>query len=424
MFAAQGVAPCSLVVSDAGLGGFVVVDSTGAALYSTLRVLGIYPVYGQPEYLGVVYDVAAGTWSSVGMTPPVADGFAGLGLSVPFTRLHDGSVLVAGGAAEPDDPAGIMNTLPTAFIFSPAALAFRATGNLTTPRAYFTLVTALNGAALAIGGVTVNGLFGPDGGEVTGSIEVYSSGGFWSPAGSMITPRDGHVSVVLPSGRVLTTGGYVGVQNSNRGATSSAELYDPILGVSTATAPMSSPRVGHSMVLLADGAALACGGLYPIFNGRFQQITYLSTCETYNESSEVWEPTGNLTGRGNTIGWVNFVLSLLPNGQVLASNNEGSQPCQAEFTLFDPHSRTWSVQAPVPSFLGPQILLPTGELLLPNAYTSVAQCLNATGTPASTLLYNPITGSQKLTGSLPGVAFSAPQRPSENVLYPGSTVLF
>ena len=408
LLAAQGVPPCSLVVSDAGGGAFVVVDSTGAALFSTLRVLGVSD-YGD---LAVAYDVAAGSWSPVGPLPPRP-----ASNSAARARLHDGSILEAGGlvgdAGAPEDGSSL--TLRSAMRFSPATLAFAPAANLTTPRAFFQLVTAFDGAALAIGGLSYfTSYANTDDAQLTGSIEAYDRfADAWAPAGALLTPRDNHISVVLSSGKVLTAGGY----DMSGLATSTAELYDKRLQTSTATAPMSSARVGHQMVLLADGTALACGGLYLSSDAPFPEVTYLLTCDLYDESTGLWEPTGNLPARptppeagdpGYRV-WVNFAMWLLPNGQVLASaasSGVEAYPCVAEFAIYDPQARSWSTPAPVPFSYGPQTLLPTGEVLLTNAYTSVAECqdnaYSGTLYPATNLLYNPLAGSQRVTGSLPG----------------------
>ena len=93
LLAAQGVPTCSLIVSGAGSssvtgvsnggGGLVVVDSTGAALFSTERVLLVLTGYSGAE----VYNVAAGTWSPATQLPDgPQNGFA-------QTRLLTGEVL-------------------------------------------------------------------------------------------------------------------------------------------------------------------------------------------------------------------------------------------------------------------------------------------------------------------------------------------
>ena len=100
LVAAQGVQPCSLLVAGPGSssdgpskggGALVIVDSTGAALFSTERVLAsqIGSVYSAAPLAAAVYDVTAGTWSAAGQQPSDAvQGFA-------QTRLFTGDVLQA-----------------------------------------------------------------------------------------------------------------------------------------------------------------------------------------------------------------------------------------------------------------------------------------------------------------------------------------
>ena len=254
--------------------------------------------------------------------------------------------------------------------------------------------------------------------QATGSIEAYSPvTGSWSPAGTLVLPRDGHVSIVLSSGQVLTTGGFVGVPSFNASlpATASAELYDPTTGLSTATGSMSSGRVGHSMVLLADGRVLACGGMSAASTYPDSGTEYLFSCDLYVPDSGLWEATGNMTMRAMQaaadgkpyLTWVGFTLSLLPNGQVLASGPPqvfGAYPtpsnCVQQFNLYDPQTRTWSEPAMMaPSNYGPQILLPTGELFLGNSYGSVEECQMGGFAPPESALYNPLTGSEDYAGS-------------------------
>jgi hypothetical protein len=61
---------------------------------------------------------------------------------------------------------------------------------------------------------------------------------------------------LLPDGEVLVAGGRL----DGAGALSSAELYDPVTGKWSATAPMNVARSGGIMTLLPDGDVLVAGG--------------------------------------------------------------------------------------------------------------------------------------------------------------------
>jgi hypothetical protein len=69
----------------------------------------------------------------------------------------------------------------------------------------------------------------------------------------MTVARSGHSATLLPSGRVLITGG----------GDSSAEIFDPDLGQAGGFVPTQSlvtSRSGHSVVELCDGTLLVVGG--------------------------------------------------------------------------------------------------------------------------------------------------------------------
>ena len=411
--------------SSTGGGGLVVVDSTGAALFSTERVLASQTGYiydNNPSQLPtVVYDIVAGSWS---ISTQLANGPQ---VGYAQTRLHTGAVLQAGGLGRfpPPGDEDYIPALKTAYLFSPASLTFTPTGNMSSPHAYHTLVTTFNGTALALGGMSLS--YAADGGQPDGKLSIATDviDAFnpftrtWSVAGTMQTLRTSHVSVVLADGQVLTTGGY-DMRGSIRPrpvATAASEVFNPLTGVSTLTGSLSEPRIDHAMVLLADGRVLACGGRD--IGGNDPMGSYrtanLFTCELFNSSTGLWELTGNLTSRltqggGQPVPWVGLSLFLLPSGQVLASTNGpggGSfSTCVQQFNLFSPQTGTWSETGPIPASSGLQILLPTGKLLLALAYTSVAQCQNSTDFPGppTGVLYNPATGVSTVTGGLPASA--------------------
>ena len=76
--------------------------------------------------------------------------------------------------------------------------------------------------------------------------------GLWIGTGNMSTPRIFHAATLLPSGKVLVSGEFLG------GVT--AELYDPVTGTWSPTGSMSVPRSEHTMTLLPTGKVLAAGG--------------------------------------------------------------------------------------------------------------------------------------------------------------------
>src|SRR4029077_16174287 len=104
--------------------------------------------------------------------------------------------------------------------------------------------------------------------------ELYAPAlGFTHPPGSLTDPngRGNHASVVLRDGRVLLIGGI-----SNVAFLSSAELYDPKTGTSTATGSMAHVRTIPEAVLLPDGRVLVAGGI--------QNSAALNTAEIFDPS--------------------------------------------------------------------------------------------------------------------------------------------
>ena len=189
----------------------------------------------------------------------------------------------------------------------------------------------------------------------------------WSTTGSLHTGRDGHTATLLSNGQVLVAGGnnrdYF---NQSGGTLSSAELYDPAMGIWTITGSLNTPREAHTATLLPTGKVLVAGGR----NGN----TTLDSAELYDPSTGTWTNTGNL----------NYPIAdhkavLLQTGKVLvvAGVNE----------LYDPATGTWS-QTGSPNF---NPLGSTATLL------ADGRVLAAGGSAA---LYNPSTGTWGATGSM------------------------
>jgi hypothetical protein len=75
----------------------------------------------------------------------------------------------------------------------------------------------------------------------------------------MTATRWGHTATLLPSGKVLTAGGFDNSEGSLVSALASAELYDPSAGTFTATGGMAVARAGHAVMLLSNGKVLIAG---------------------------------------------------------------------------------------------------------------------------------------------------------------------
>lgn len=210
------------------------------------------------------------------------------------TLLADGKVLIAGGAGDtPQAPA-----TATAEIFNPATGTFTPTGSMTRIRAFHAAVLLPNGKVLISGG-GINGFNPGD----TKSQELYDPAtGTFTATGDMVSARSYHVSVLLPTGKVLHVGS----------AGTAAELYDPATGQCAATGAMSQSRWREwtRAVLLANGKVLVVGG------------TEVSGIPNPTHIAELYDPaTGTFTNSGALqANRAFFELQALPGGKVVALN--------------------------------------------------------------------------------------------------------
>ena len=187
--------------------------------------------------------------------------------------------------------------------------------------------------------------------------------GNWSNTGSMSVARYYHTATILASGQVLVTGGA-----NDTAILSSAELYNPSTGKWTFTGSMTVPRYGHDAVLLQDGRVLVAGGFPPACCGA----PGLASAELYNPATGTWTATGNMTA-----GRVDFTLTLLSNGKVLAAGGDNVTNTSAE--LYDPATGTWTATGSMTTGNNNP-----GAVLLQNGQVFVTANLN---------LYNPSTGT-------------------------------
>ena len=110
---------------------------------------------------------------------------------------------------------------------------------------------------LSSGKVLIAGGF--DGAQGLTSAEVYNpqTGTFTLLASTMATDRYEAAGTLLTDGTVLLTGGGSGT------SVLAADIYDPSSGTNgalRATAPMLTARVAHSAALLESGKVLITGG--------------------------------------------------------------------------------------------------------------------------------------------------------------------
>jgi N-acetylneuraminic acid mutarotase len=231
------------------------------------------------------------------------------------------------------------------------------------------------------------------------------TGNEWAATGSMATARFHHSATLLPSGKVLITGGYDNGYGHNPFA--SAEVYDPALGTWSAGASMVSPRGEHAATLLPNGKVLVSGG--------YGNNNSVAAAEVYDPASGTWSATASMASAREAL-----TATLLPNGKVLASGgwNRGTL---ASAEVYDPASGTWSATASMVSarYHHTATLLPNGKVLVSGGTSSG----NGSSSIASAEVYDPASGTWSATASMASARFqhTATLLPNGKVLVSGGS---
>jgi Galactose oxidase, central domain len=219
------------------------------------------------------YDPRTGTFTPTG--PMLVDRY-----DHTATLLPGGMVLVAGGQ-------GLVSL--RAEIFDPKLGRFTATGPMTKPRYRAATATKLlDGTVLLAGGVYRDA-----------SAEIFDPKlGTFTATGPMTVSRERATATLLADGQVLITGGVYADDEGSCVADRSAELYDPVTRLFTATGPLVVPRYRAAAASLPDGRVLIIGGdaagtaeVYDPASGTFSMtsamvdVRYLSTATVLQDGS-------------------------------------------------------------------------------------------------------------------------------------------
>ncbi len=214
------------------------------------------------------------------------------------TLLKDGRVLVAGGGQGPDWLDGYWN-VPSAELFDPVSGSFTPAGTFARQSHTGTLLPS--GKVLLAGG---------DLSTTTAESELYDPvTGQFQPTGSLVVARESHTATLLQDGRVLMVGG-VRSQALNWVSLSDAEIYDPVTGTFSLTGSLKDARYGHTATLLPSGKVLITGG----FNT--QRLDTLASAELYDPATGVFALTGSMS-----VQRFGSVATLLLDGHVLITGD-------------------------------------------------------------------------------------------------------
>jgi len=189
--------------------------------------------------------------------------------------------------------------------------------------------------------------------------------GVWSATGSLGTARSyGHTATLLANGKVLVVGGPDGSSPCCR-QLGNAELYDPATGQWSATGSLSTPRVGHIAVRLANGKVLVAGGgtsYLPVIGINYTYNNAEISAEIYDPDSAAWSPAGNLS-----VARMSHTATLLADGKLLVTGGYGVGSAVLNTTeLYDPATNIWSAAGTMnsPRSLHTATLLPGGGVLV------------------------------------------------------------
>ncbi len=190
-----------------------------------------------------IYDPTADRWSG-GPARATATAFPG------FLTLADGRIFVSGGCNQTECTA-------ITEIYDQATGAWRRAAPMARPRGMHTTALLRDGRVLVTGGCDALNCVAP-----RADAEVYDPVlDFWSPAGTMVSPRATHTATTLASGAVLIAGGCSNITCNP--TLNSAEVWDPLANRFFVTDPMRVPRHDFRAARLANNTVIVMGGCGP-----------------------------------------------------------------------------------------------------------------------------------------------------------------
>jgi hypothetical protein len=289
----------------------------------------------------LVFDPVTGTKFMPPASPAEQHCFAG-------SLLQDGRIIAIGG----HEGSNFRDAIPWVKTYNPATNSWQwlADMQLSQGRYYPGLARLADGSLLVIGGGMA-----PNAAR-TNTCELFDLvTETWSFTGSMVNPTDYPPLALLYTGEVLATW-------------SPPQLYNPATGLWRLTGNFNQPNrlwpghSDHSLVLLADGRALAVG----IRKGP-DNNTVMG--EIYDPVSETWSLTSNpgLVRQQPEV-------TQLPDGKILVAAGEAEEPSEPNVLgvvkwcdLYDPATDTWQQVAGMNWFReyhAVTLLVPDGRVVM------------------------------------------------------------
>ncbi|CAF0955841.1 unnamed protein product [Adineta steineri] len=231
-----------------------------------------------------VYNIVNNTWTLA------ANNMLSSHYAHTATLLRNGQILIAGGL----NSSG--KIISAAELYIPTSNSFINTTNMNIARYYFTNTLLSDGSTVLVTG----------GGNASNypvsTAELYINGTWILISSSMTQVRAFHAAVLLNDGTVLVVGGGTGVNY----AYSTAEIYNTTTRKFTAVGSMQYRRGAFTLTLLPSGKVLATGG------ADWTSGTYPLVCELYDPVTRTWSNTTILNHGRNyhqTVLLNNFVLT-------------------------------------------------------------------------------------------------------------------
>ena len=252
-----------------------------------------------------LFDPVNGAWTPTGDMEFARMG--PLGGTLGGALLPDGRVLVAGSWHRQDlwIPEGTATT--PSELYDPASGRWARVGDLATPSMGGTLLPLLSGRVLLAGGITGGAAL-----ACTSAAQAFDLLSLeWSGTGALPQPTAYNAMARLRDGRVLVAAGcgWDGYSCNSNVLPPFGHLYDPGMETWRATGPMSFNRQHASAVVLPSGRVLVSGGWFR----SPDSVGMAPAGDVYDPATDTWTPTPPLLA--SEIGGGASVL--LPTGEVL-----------------------------------------------------------------------------------------------------------